>query len=81
MQFLTVEQKQQCVSICEDLHQFVFGDATFLLKVITGNESWVYCLTMRQNINPPNEKSEVTVTEKDGTGEDQSKEHAHNFFD
>jgi hypothetical protein len=41
MQFLTADQKQQTVSICEELHQ-IASDTSFLSRVITGEESWIY---------------------------------------
>jgi hypothetical protein len=39
---LTADQKQQCINICEELHQIALDDATFLSRVITGDESWMY---------------------------------------
>jgi hypothetical protein len=33
---LTVDQKQQRVSICEELHQITSDGATFLSRIITG---------------------------------------------
>jgi hypothetical protein len=42
MRFLTADQKQQRVNVCEELHQNASDDATFLSRVITGDESWIY---------------------------------------
>jgi histone-lysine N-methyltransferase SETMAR len=39
---LTADQKQQRVNICEELDQIASDDATFLARVITGDESWIY---------------------------------------
>jgi hypothetical protein len=39
---LTADQKQQCVNICKKLRQIASYDATFLSRVITGDESWIY---------------------------------------
>jgi len=39
---LTADQKQQRVNICAELRQFASDDETFLSRVITGDESWVY---------------------------------------
>jgi hypothetical protein len=39
---LTADRKQQCVNVCEEVHQVAFDDATFLSRVITGDESWIY---------------------------------------
>jgi len=39
---LTAEQKDDCVSICTDLHKWAQNDPKFMSSVITGDESWVY---------------------------------------
>ena len=38
---LTADQKQQRV-VCTELRQLASDDETFLSRVITGDESWVY---------------------------------------
>jgi len=40
---LTADQKQQRVNICTELRQLASDDETFLCRIITGDESWVYC--------------------------------------
>jgi hypothetical protein len=35
-------QKQQRVVICTELRQLASNDETFLSRVITGDENWVY---------------------------------------
>ena len=39
---LTADQKQQRVNVCTELRQLASDDETFLSRVITGDESWVY---------------------------------------
>ena len=39
---LTADQKQQHINVCTELHQLTCDDETFLSRVITGDESWVY---------------------------------------
>lgn len=39
---LTVDQKEQRVEVCTELRQAVSDDPTFLSRVITGDESWIY---------------------------------------
>src|SRR5215468_520408 len=39
---LTADQKQQRVNVCTGLRQLASNDETFLSRVITGDESWVY---------------------------------------
>jgi hypothetical protein len=39
---LTYNQKQQCISVCCDFQEHVQNDPTFLAKIITGDETWVY---------------------------------------
>jgi len=39
---LTADQKQQRVNVCTELRQLGSDDETFLSRVVTGDESWVY---------------------------------------
>jgi len=39
---LTTDQKQQRVNVCTELRQLASDDETFLSRVITCDESWVY---------------------------------------
>ena len=39
---VTADQKQQRVNVCTELRQIASDDETFLSRVITGDESWVY---------------------------------------
>jgi len=39
---LTPEQKEHCVAICYELRQRAVDDPSFISRVITGDESWVY---------------------------------------
>jgi hypothetical protein len=39
---LTADQKQQRVNVCKVLQQIASKDATFLSRVITGDENWIY---------------------------------------
>jgi len=39
---LTVDQKQQRVNVCTELRQLASDDETFLSRVITCDECWVY---------------------------------------
>jgi histone-lysine N-methyltransferase SETMAR len=39
---LTTEQKEHRVAICKELRQRAVGDSSFMSRVITGDESWVY---------------------------------------
>jgi len=39
---LTADQKQQHINICTELCQLASDDETFLSRVITGDESWIY---------------------------------------
>jgi hypothetical protein len=42
MRFVTADQKQQRINVCEELRQIASDDATFLSMVITGDKSWIY---------------------------------------
>ena len=39
---LNPEQKEHRVAICQELHQRAVDDPSFMSRVITGDESWVY---------------------------------------
>jgi histone-lysine N-methyltransferase SETMAR len=39
---LTPEQKEHFVTICQELRQRAMDDSSFMSRVITGDESWVY---------------------------------------
>jgi histone-lysine N-methyltransferase SETMAR len=39
---LTPKQKEHHVAVCQELRQHTLGDPSFMLRVITGYESWVY---------------------------------------
>jgi hypothetical protein len=41
MRFLTADQKQQRVDVCEELRQIASDDATFLSSVITADGFWI----------------------------------------
>jgi hypothetical protein len=71
MQFLTEDQKQH-VSVCE-LCQIASNDATFLFRVITGEESWIYS-------HDPETKQTILPMEKSKLTREQSREHAHHFL-
>jgi hypothetical protein len=39
---LTADRKQQYANVCKEFHHIASDDATFLSRVITGGESWIY---------------------------------------
>ncbi|XP_041379455.1 protein GVQW3-like [Gigantopelta aegis] len=39
---LTPDQKELRAEVCQDLHQRSLDDPTFMLRVITGHETWLY---------------------------------------
>jgi hypothetical protein len=75
MQFLIVDEKQS-VNVCEVLYQIASNVATFLSMIITGDKSRIYDYDPETSNNPP----KLTETERGETGEQQSKEHVHNFL-
>jgi hypothetical protein len=81
MRFLTSDQKQQLVGICEELRQISDDDAIILPRVITGGESLNYSYfpeTKQQSSQWKIPNS--TETEKGETAEEQSQEHAYHFL-
>jgi histone-lysine N-methyltransferase SETMAR len=78
---LTADQKQQRVNICTELRQLAFNDETFLCRVITGDESWVYGYDPETKRQSSQWKSPTSPRPKKGqTGEKQSQEHDHHFI-
>jgi hypothetical protein len=72
---LTADQKQQRVNVCEELRQIASDDATFLSRVITGDESWTYGLRLSDKSTIlPMEKSKLIEIEKDETSEEQRRD-------
>jgi hypothetical protein len=39
---LTNDQKQRCVNVCLELRQKANEDPTFISRIVTGDESWIY---------------------------------------
>jgi hypothetical protein len=54
---LTADQKHQRVNARKELRQIAFDDAAFLSKVITGEESWIYCYDPETKQQPSQWKS------------------------
>ena len=46
---LTPEQKEHRVAICQEFRQRAVDDPSFMSRVITGDESWVYEYVPRLN--------------------------------
>jgi len=76
---LTADQKQQCI-ICTELHQLTSDDETFLSRVITGDESWVYGYNPETKQQSSQWKSPTSPRQKGQTGEKQCQEHGHHLL-
>ena len=77
---LTGDQKQQRVNICTELRQFASDDETFLSRVITGDEKWVYGYDPETKRQSSQWKSPKPPGQKSQTGEKPSQEHDHHFL-
>jgi hypothetical protein len=81
MQFLTDDQKQQRVNVYKELQQIISNTATFLSRVISGDESWIYSYAPETKQQSSQWKSPNSLRPKKGkTGEEQSQERAHHFL-
>jgi hypothetical protein len=69
MRFLTTDQKQRRVNVSEELRQIAPDDATFLSRVIAGDESWIFGYD-------PETKQQSSQRKV----EEESREHAHPFL-
>jgi hypothetical protein len=77
---LTADQKQQHVDICTEL-QLASDNATFLSRVITGGESWVYGYDPETKQQSSQWKKTHPTKAKNGqTGEKQCQVYAHHFL-
>jgi len=70
-----VEQKDDCVSVCTDLHERAQNDPNFMSLVITGDECWVYGMTRKQRNVLPVEHSIISLTEESAADEVQCQDH------
>jgi len=61
---LTGDQKQQRVDVCTELHHLASDDETFLSRVITGDESWVYSYDPETNQQSSQWKSRTSPRPK-----------------
>ena len=77
---LTDDQKQQRINVCAEVRQLA-SDETFLSRVITVDESWVYGYDPETKRQSSQWKSPTSPRPKKGqTGEKQSQEHDHHFL-
>ena len=68
---LSVDQKEHRLDVCLDLKENAANDPSFLLNVITGDETWVYAYELETNSIQSMEKSGVTSTEEGKASEKQ----------
>jgi hypothetical protein len=80
MQFLTTDQKQQHVSVCEELCQITYSDAAFLSRVVTGDESWIYGYDLEAKQQCSQWKSPDSPRLRMMRQVKQSQEHYHHFL-
>ena len=48
---LTVAQKENCVTVCQELFYHLNADENFLKNVTTGDETWVYGMMLKQKFS------------------------------
>jgi len=81
LRILTADRKQQRVNVCTELRQIASDDETFLSRVITGEESWVYGYDPEKKQQSSQWKSPTSPRPKKGqTGEEQCQEHGQHFL-
>eukprot|EP00106_Octopus_bimaculoides_P001199 XP_014768641.1 PREDICTED: uncharacterized protein LOC106868045 [Octopus bimaculoides] len=54
---LTTEQKEHRVDVCQDLRQRAADDSSFMSRIITGDECWVYMYDPETKQHPSQWKS------------------------
>jgi hypothetical protein len=80
MQFLTTDQKQQHVNVCEELCLITYSDAAFLSRVVTGDESWIYDYDPKAKQQCSQWKSLDTPRPRKVRQVKQSQEHVDHFL-
>jgi len=77
---LTQDQKDSRVVICQELKETVINDPTFLLNVITGDESLIYAYDPDKTGIFAMEESWVSKTQKSTYAKKQIEDDAHLFL-
>jgi len=77
---LTPEQKEHRVAICKELRQRAGGDPSFMSRVITGDESWVYGYDPETKQVFAMEEPRIPKTEEAEAEPQRDQEHAHRVF-
>jgi hypothetical protein len=77
-QHLTNEQKQRHINVCLELQEKANEDKTFISRIITGDESWIYGYDYATIVAV--EEPTITKSRKDAAGPEFNKEHAHCFL-
>ena len=67
---LTVEQKQQRLSISLELRDRATSDSSFLGNVITGDETWVYIYDLETRVQSSPWKSPILLVRKKRVNQD-----------
>jgi len=78
---LTPKQKEHLVAICQALRQHALDDPSFMSRVITVDESWVYGYDPKTKQQSSQWKSPGIPKTEEGEAEPQrDQEHAHRVF-
>ena len=77
---LTPEQKEHRVAICQELRQRAVDDPSFMSRVITGDESWVYGYDPETKQVFAMEEPRIPKTEEAEAEPQRDQEHAHRVF-
>ena len=76
---LTPEQKEHHVAICEELRQRVLHDPSFMSRITTGDESWVYRYDPETKQQSSQWKSPESPRPKKAR-QSRTQKHAHRVF-
>ena len=77
---LTPEEKEHRVAICEELRQRALDDPSFMSRIITGDESFVYGYDPETKQVFAMEESRIPKTEEGEAEPQRDQEHAHHVF-
>jgi hypothetical protein len=75
-QLLTSDQKQRRINVCLELREKANEEPTFISRIITGDESWIYGYDPETMQKSSQWKSPLSSR----AGPEFNKEHAHYFY-
>jgi hypothetical protein len=81
LRLLTPEQKEHRVAVCQDLRECAVDNPSFMSRIITGDESWVYGYDRDKAAVVAIEEPIISTTEEGENEPQLNQDHAHSVAD